>query len=329
MQPGLHAFHLLTRQAEQTMSDNINHEITFRKLSVFMMFMTKGNIARTAEALELSSVSVHRALHTLEEGIDCPLFIHKGRNLVPLPAAWTLLEYCRDVTALMGKGIEEARLVAGVGCGRLRIGTLYSLTLETIPRLIMGMKLRRPTLELDLTMGSNQMLLNMLEDDALDAILIATNNGEFSDSLFDVVPLFYDDIFLAAPAGETLDLSRPADLRDYADRDFVSLAEGFATYAGFQEAFQVAGFEPRVVTKVNDIFSMVSLVQAGMGLALLPGRMKKVYENNIQLVSLAEPYQMRQQISIVYSHRRERDQELLALAAEGRMYARGLTDSAV
>ena len=137
------------------MRNDINQEITFRKLSVFMMFMSKGNIARTAEALDLSSVSVHRALHTLEEGINCPLFIHKGRNLVPLPAAWTLLEYCQDVTALMSKGIEEARQVAGVGCGRLRIGTLYSLTLETIPRLIMGMKLRRPALELDLTMGSN------------------------------------------------------------------------------------------------------------------------------------------------------------------------------
>jgi LysR family malonate utilization transcriptional regulator len=57
--------------------------------------------------------------------------------------------------------------------------------------------------------------------------------------------------------------------------------------------------------------------------------MKKVYENNIQLLTLAEPYQMRQQISIVYSHRRERDNDLLALAAEGRMYARSLTDSAV
>ncbi|MCP1206020.1 LysR family transcriptional regulator [Pantoea sp. B550] len=308
------------------MSDNINQEITFRKLSVFMMFMSKGNIARTAEALALSSVSVHRALHTLEEGIDCPLFIHKGRNLVPLPAAWTLLDYCRDVTTLMGKGIEEARKVAGIGVGRLRLGTLYSLTLETIPRLIMGMKLRRPTLELDLTMGSNQMLMNMLEDDVLDAILIATDEGELSDAHFDVIPLFEDSIFLAAPAGETREETGPVDLRDFADRDFVSLAEGFATYTGSQEAFQIAGFEPRIVTQVNDIFSMISLVQAGIGLALIPGRMKKVYENNIQLLPLAEPCQMRQQISIVYSHRRERDNDLLALAAEGRMYARSLTD---
>lgn len=307
------------------MKDNINPEITFRKLSVFMMFMQKANIARTAEALGLSSVSVHRALHTLEEGIGCPLFVHKGRNLLPLPAAHTLQEYGQEVLALMGKGVEETRRVAGVGSGRLRIGTLYSLTLETVPKIIMGMKLRRPQLELDLTMGSNEMLLDMLEDDALDAILISTNEGEFTGSKFDVIPLFHDDIFLAAPASEKLDVSRLADLRDYADRKFVSLAEGFATYAGFQEAFHVAGFEPEIVTRVNDIFSMISLVQAGVGFSLIPGRMKKVYEKDVQLLRLAEPYQMRQLISIVYSHHRERDQDLLALAAEGRMYARSLS----
>ncbi|MCS5946574.1 hypothetical protein LNP25_22865 [Klebsiella variicola subsp. variicola] len=49
---------------------------------------------------KLSSVSVHRALHTLEEGVGCPLFVHKGRNLLPLQAAWTLLEYCQDVMSL-------------------------------------------------------------------------------------------------------------------------------------------------------------------------------------------------------------------------------------
>ena len=288
------------------MQEDINQEITFRKLSVFMMFMAKGNIARTAEAMKLSSVSVHRALHTLEEGVGCPLFVHKGRNLLPLQAAWTLLEYCQDVISLMNRGLEATRKVAGVGQGRLRIGTLYSLTLETVPRIIMGMKLRRPELELDLTMGSNQMLLDMLEDDALDAILIATNEGEFNNTAFDVVPLFEDDIFLAAPATERLDASR------------------FATYAGFREAFHIAGFEPEIVTRVNDIFSMISLVQAGVGFALLPGRMKKVYEKDVQLLKLAEPYQMRQLISIVYSHHRERDADLLALAAEGRMYARSI-----
>ncbi|WP_092878042.1 LysR family transcriptional regulator [Izhakiella capsodis] len=306
------------------MKNDINQEITFRKLSVFMTFMIKGNIARTAEALELSSVSVHRALHTLEGGIGCSLFVHKGRNLVPTPAAWTLLEYTRDVMGLMTRGLEKTRKVAGLYPGRLRIGTLYSLTLETVPRIIMGMKLRCPALELDLTMGSNLTLVNMLEDEVLDAILISVNQDEFDAAQFDVVPLFQDDVFLAASASEKLLNAEPADLRDYANRKFISLTEGFATHAGFQEAFNIAGFEPQIVTKVNDIFSLLNLVQAGVGFSLIPGRMRKVYEKDVQLLTLKAPYQMRQHISIVYLHRRESDPDLLALAAEGRMYARSI-----
>ena len=306
------------------MNLDITNDITFRKLGIFMAFMEKGNIARAAEALNLSGVSVHRALHTLEENVRCPLFAHKGRNLIPLPAAWTLLEYCQEVTQLMERGLDEARKTAGVGQGRLRVGTLYSLTLETVPRLIMGMKLRRPDLEMDLTMGSNETLLHMLEEGSLDAILISISESDIDRNNLEVLPLFHDDIFLAAPASATLETDTLADLRDYRTQKFVSLAEGFATYAGFQEAFHIAGFEPEIVTRVNDIFSMLSLVQAGVGFTLMPGRMKKVYEGSVQMLRLAEPYQMQQLIAIVFSRNRERDPNLLALAAEGRMYARSL-----
>lgn len=235
------------------MSIDITSEITFRKLSIFMTFMEKGNIARTAETLGLSGVSVHRALHTLEENVRCPLFTHKGRNLIALPSAWTLLEYCQEVMQVMERGLDEARKIAGIGQGRLRVGTLYSLTMETVPRLIMGMKLRRPDLEMDLTMGSNEMLLHLLEEGSLDAILISLSESDIDRNSLEVLPLFHDDIFLAAPASAKLIGNGLADLRDYKDQKFVSLAEGFATYAGFQEAFHIAGFEPEIVTRVNDI----------------------------------------------------------------------------
>ncbi|RWR01368.1 LysR family transcriptional regulator [[Pantoea] beijingensis] len=300
----------------------IDVDISFRKLEIFMAFMINGNIARTAESLGLSGVSVHRALHSLEESVRCPLFIHKGRNLQPLPAAMTLLEYTRDALSLMERGIEETRKKAGVGQGRIRLGTLYSLTLETIPKLIMGMKLRRPELEMDLTMGSNEVLLSKLEDGLLDAIILSVSDSQIDRNYHEVLPLFEDDIYLAAPVGSGLDSSKPADLRDFRQQKFVSLAEGFATYNGFREAFNIAGFQPDIVMRVNDIFSMLSLVQAGVGFTLLPGRMKKVYENAVQLVPLGLPYQMRQTLAIVFDRNREHDPNLLALAAEGRMYAR-------
>lgn len=310
------------------MNPAIANDITFRKLSIFMTFMDKGNIARAAEALDISGVSVHRALHTLEENVGCPLFAHKGRSLLALPAAWTLLEYCQEIVQLMDRGLEETRKTAGVGQGRLRVGTLYSLTLETVPRLIMGMKLRRPDLEMDLTMGSNETLLHMLEEGSLDAILISISESDIDRNTLEVLPLFHDDIFLAAPASASLDTSALADLRDYKDQKFISLAEGFATYAGFQDAFHIAGFEPEIVTRVNDIFSMLSLVQAGVGFTLMPGRMKKVYEGSVQMLKLAQPYQMQQLIAVVFARNREHDPSLRALAAEGRMYARSLEEQA-
>ncbi|WP_034916963.1 MULTISPECIES: LysR family transcriptional regulator [Erwinia] len=299
----------------------IDLDITFRKLDIFMAFMHRGNIARTAEALGISSVSVHRALHTLEEGIRCPLFILQGRNLVPLPAAHTLFQYSQQVMDIMSHGVEETLKTAGIGLGRVRLGTLYSLTLDTVPQLIMGMKVRRPSVEFDLTMDSNEALLGKLKSGVLDAILISLNDSVIDRHRFEVLPLFEDDIFLAAPTSEVLDTRHKADLRDFRHHKFVSLAEGFATYHGFQEAFHLAGFEPDIVMRVNDIFSMLSLVQAGVGMTLIPGRMKRVYENSVQLLELEALYQMRQTLAIIFERNREHDPNLLALAAEGRMYS--------
>lgn len=300
----------------------IDSEITFRKLEVFLVFMEKLNIARTAEQLGLSSVSVHRALHSLEEGLRCPLFIHRGRNLLPLPAADTLQQHAIQVIEQMALGIQAAQRTAGFGERRIRLGTLYSLTLETIPRLIMGLKIRRPDLELELIMGSNETLLSRLAAQQLDAILISTSDSFIDEQLYENLPLFKDDIYLAVPADSALVTEGTVDLRDFRQQKFVSLAEGFATYHGFQEAFQIAGFEPDIVTQVNDIFSMLSLVQAGVGCTLIPGRMKGVYADTVKLLPLAEPYQMRQTIALVFARSRERDPNLLALAAESRMYAR-------
>lgn len=304
----------------------IDNDITFRKLEIFLAFMEKRTISRTAEQLGLSTVSVHRALHTLEEGVRCPLFVHQGRNLSPLPAAETLADYAREVSDLMRRGIEETHKSAGIGQGRLRLGTMYSLTLDTIPSLIMGLKLRRPTLELELLMSSNQDLLLKLEERQLDAILISISDTQIDPGRFETLPLFKDSIYLAAPLSSPITTTGPADLRDFKDEKFVSLSEGFATYHGFQEAFTVAGFEPHIVTRVNDIFSMINLVQAGVGYTLLPGRMTRIYEHSVRIMTLATPYQMRQTIAMVFARNREHDPDMLALAAEGRMYALGRRD---
>ncbi len=46
--------------------------------------MRCGNLSKTATEMQLSNVSVHKALHSLESALRCPLFKNEGRNLIPL-----------------------------------------------------------------------------------------------------------------------------------------------------------------------------------------------------------------------------------------------------
>ena len=62
----------------------VDEGVTLRKLEVFLAFMKTGNMARASESLGLSVVSVHRALHSLEDSVRCALFKPDGRKLIPL-----------------------------------------------------------------------------------------------------------------------------------------------------------------------------------------------------------------------------------------------------
>jgi LysR family malonate utilization transcriptional regulator len=294
----------------------IDEEITFRKLEILLAFMETGNLARAAERLDVSTVSVHRALHSLEAGVRCALFRHEGRNLHPTDAARELAEVAREVLRTMSDGIRSTRELAGYSADRIRIGSLYSLTSRTVPTIVMGMKVRKPELQLELVLGSNADLLQRLRDGTVDAALIGKPEGAAD---VESALLFEDDIFFAAPTGSRYADLQEIDLSACANEPFVSLGEGFVTYTGFQDAFRVAGFTPNVVMETGDIFSLMNLVSGGVGYTLLPGRVRGVMPQRVQLLPLQERYLMRQKIGVSFLRTRERDPNLLALLAVCRL----------
>jgi LysR family malonate utilization transcriptional regulator len=298
----------------------IDEAITLKKLEVFLAFMAYNNMARVSEKLGQSTVSVHRALHSLEEAVRCPLFKREGRNLIPLQTAYVFAEYAKRAIRECEEGIDKVRDLAGFNAARLKIGSLYSLTLRCIPELVIGLKMRRPELDIDLTLGSNAELLQSLEDGKLDAVVIGTQ-GEDLDANLLSVPLFNDDMFLAAPIGSTYASYGDIDLQDLRAEKFITLRDGFATAQSFSNSFERAGFEPDIAMRVTDIFSLINLVSGGIGYSLLPGRVS-AFSTRIQLIPLAKKYASHQLITLLFARIRERDPNLLALAAECRMFGR-------
>jgi LysR family malonate utilization transcriptional regulator len=297
-----------------------NEELTLRKLEIFCSFVRTGSLSKTAEELRLSPVSIHKALHSLESGIGCPLFIKEGRQLKPLPAALYLAEASTDLLADVDRILKKTRAKSGVESEQIRLGSMYSLTANIIPRIIMGTKIRRPDLDIDLYLGSNEDLMKRLSEGSVDAVVIAVPTKDLPDGI-QVVPLFEDQLFLASSRVSAPD-SADINLSEYQNEKFLTLQDGFATTSGFYEAFQLAGFKPNVVMKVGDIFSLMNMVSGDLGRSLLPGRVKALMGDAIEFTPLLPKYQVIQKIALMYLQANESNPSILALAAEARMLHR-------
>ncbi|MBU2322236.1 MAG: LysR family transcriptional regulator [Gammaproteobacteria bacterium] len=299
----------------------IDEELTLKKLELFLAFMRSGNLSRAAGELGTSTVSVHRAIHSLESALRCPLFKHEGRNLIPLESAYVLEEKAQKLIHDTQELVRLTREAAGFSAARFKLGALYSLTVKTVPLLIMGLKLRRSELNIDLILGSNVDLLYKLKNMEVDAILISLDERA-NDPDCEQIALFSDDIFLAVPNDSPFANRAEVDLAELCDATFITLTQGYATFRDGERVFQQAGFAPKVAMQVNDIFTLLSMVSSGVGYALLPGRIAAVYENRVRLIPLQAQYHLQQHIGVVFLKAKERDPNLLALLAECRMYSR-------
>lgn len=298
---------------------HIDPEITFRKLEIFLSFMDNRTLSSTAVSLNISTVSVHKALHSLESALRCPLFRKEGRLLQPLPSALVLAENSKVIIHKMQKSINLTREAAGFASERFILGSIYSLTVKTIPQLIMGLKLRRSSLNIDLRLGSNNDLLSQLKKMELDAILISIDNIKESTDL-EIFDLFSDEIFLTAPKESPFSEKKHISLNELKNSNFVTLTEGFATYKDGQKLFAAAGFSPNVAMQVNDIFTLLSMVSSGVGYALLPGRIASVYSDQVKLIPLSFPAPIQQNIGLVFLKSKEHNPNILSMLAECRMY---------
>jgi LysR family malonate utilization transcriptional regulator len=301
-----------------TMQSRINEEISFRKLEIFLAYMREGNLTAAAESLDISTVSVHRAIHSLQDGLRCLLFRHEGRNLVPTDAAHVLENVAKDVIERVERGVRIAREAGGYSSDRLKIGSLYSLTGHLLPELIKAMSLRKPDIQCELVLGrSKHDLLPKLKEGGLDAVFAEITP---SDPELICIPIFDDPVYFAAPVNSPYAQCNKIDLEQCAGERIVTLTDGLFTVPRLQSAFPY--FSPTFVMEVVDIFTLMNLVASGVAYALAPGRIRKMYEHKVDFIPLADHQQVLQTIGLSFAKSRERDPNLLALSSVVRVYMR-------
>jgi DNA-binding transcriptional LysR family regulator len=244
--------------------------MNLRQITQFLAVVETQSFRKAAERLHMAQPPLSTGIRRLEADLDATLF-ERGRRGVRLTEAGAAILADAQKIAFHTEQLRKAAsaLRTGVG-GLLRVGFIGSATYTLLPRALPVFRERYPKVVLDLREGTTAQILRDIEAGALDLGLIRYPIAQSTP--LDVVPVEWDRLVAALPIDHPLSRRRRLALSDLANESFIlySAANAPSLRAQVMLACQAAGFSPRVTQEAVQVQTLVSLVESGIGVALVP-----------------------------------------------------------
>jgi DNA-binding transcriptional LysR family regulator len=241
-----------------------------RLLRSFQVLAQQGHFGRAARALHLSQPALTKQVRQLEDEVGGPLFV-RGRHGAQLTSTGRL--FSEEVDVLLRQAdrvLDRAQRAARGEVGELRIG--FGVTSRfMVPRLVSRFRRTRPNVHVVLQDMSSPLQLDALENGTLHIGFVRLPVDRPLKVL--PLPILEDRLVLAVPEARRAELSRrpPQTLRDEPFVELATAPPGSPSYqAHVLRVCARYGFRPRVVQVASDFVTVLALVAAGMGVAVVP-----------------------------------------------------------
>jgi DNA-binding transcriptional LysR family regulator len=260
----------------------------FRHLRYFVAVAEALSFARAARALNLSQPPLSRQIRALEDELGTPLFARTKRSVQLTPAGAALLpEARRLLREADGLKAGAQRLAAGE-VGTLALGFISVAAYNLLPELAPEFRRRHPGVKLVLQEATSDVLIAGLRQGDLDVGLVLP---PVDAPGLEYAPLVHDTLIAALPAGADQARGRgPIRLAALADEPFILFPRrvGSSLYDEIVGACRRAGFAPRIEQEAIQMQTIVSLVAARMGVALVPASLEHLRRTGVVYRPLAD-----------------------------------------
>lgn len=253
--------------------------IELSHLHYFVTVAEELHFSRAAIKLGLSQPPLTQQIQKLEQRIGFPLFERSTRRTTLTDAGAALLPLARAAIVEVDRAIEAARRAGRGESGALVVATPPSLMLSTLPKVIRTFRQRLPQIELHLREMSTTAIAEALSAGTVDIGFLRTPS--VSSSLREL--LRYREATAAIlPATHPLAKTKRLRLSQLAAEPFVFFPRqlGADFYDELLAACREEGFEPRIVQQATQWSTIVSLVEAGLGVSLAPQSIARLASRN-------------------------------------------------
>ena len=239
-----------------------------RQLEAFAVVAEERNFTRAATRLLVAQSGLSATIRTLERELHAQLFRRTTRQVELTPAGTALLAEAHRTLASARAATDAVAAIEGLQRGSVTIGIMQATSLFDLPGLLLRYRRTYPGIELRLQHAASADLDRLLRGHALDVIFATGSENQQPDLI--TIPLIKSALVVIANQDSPLAQRSAVDLTALADQPLVGYPIGFGIRALADQALLSCQVQPHYTFEVNDTTTLLDLVEAGLGLAVIP-----------------------------------------------------------
>lgn len=238
------------------------------QLRCFVAVAEELHFSRAAERLNMTQPPLSRQIKLLEHHVGVPLLERNSRSVRLSAAGKAFLPEATRILRMAEQAVFSARRAAKGEQGRLAIGFTSATGYSLLPEVVRRLRQRAPGIVLTLKELVSTVQVEALNAGELDLGLMRPHalNGELESRM-----IANEALMLAIPEHDAPQWPEEPTLACLHGKPFVMYSpyEARPFYVMLSERFASAGVVPDIVEHVGQVHTMLALVRAGVGAALI------------------------------------------------------------
>lgn len=259
--------------------------MNIRKYDAFVKTAEQGSFTKAAAVMNYTQSGVSRMISDLENEWGV-ILLERGKSGVRLTGEGIkLLPYARSVCREYERLKTEVDEINGLQSGLIRIGTFSSVAEHRLPKVISEFQKMYPNIDYELLLGDYAEIEEWILSGRVDCGFVRLPACEAIDSVF----LEQDRLLAVLPYDHPLSRLEKIPLPALCSQPFMLLEKGGK--ADVAELFERCGLKPSVRFTTWDDYAIMSMVEGGLGVSVLPELILKRVPYKISVRELeSQPY---------------------------------------
>lgn len=259
------------------------NDANIQKYLSFVKTVELGSFSKAAEALNYSQSGISRMIGDLEREWEITL-LERDRNGVRLTSdGLRMLPFARQLCEDYARLLEQVDELGNLKSGLIRIGTFSSVATHWLPKIIRAFQKDYPNIEYEMLLGDYTEIENWIEEGRVDFGFLRLP----ANPALEQILLQEDELMAVIPKHHPLAKEKAFPVAALKEEPFMLLEKGGK--AEIAEIFKRNRITPQVKFTTWDDYAIMSMVEQGLGISILPKLILKRIPYEVAVLPLDKP----------------------------------------